>query len=472
MTFRMLYGVTGPDRTDRSSGEGSQRWAVVGAGVLGMSLALELGRAGHEVTLIESSGTLGGLAAPWQLGDVTWDRHYHVTLLSDQRTRAMYESIGLASGDIHWVETKTGYYGPDRKLRSVSNAIEFLRLPGLSVIDKLRLGLTIVWGSKVRSGRRMEGLTVERWLRRWSGSAAFDTFWKPLLRAKLGDAYRQASAAFIWATIRRLYAARRSGLKKEMFGYVTGGYAHVCRRFSEALEGAAVRVLVDAPVQRIDREDHGLVVTHRRGTGCFDRVVITTNAALAGAMCPGLLDAERQRLDSVSYVGLVCVSLLLDRPLAPYYLTYITDSETPFTAVVEMTAFVDPSELGGRSLVYLPKYATLDDPLFAAPDDEVVDQFMPYLRMMYPSFSDDQLLAAKVSRVAQVFAVPTIRYSDIAPSVATSVPGLYLAGSANLPFSTLNVDDTLSLVDEVLRRATQRPSASVSSTVDGSEHVA
>ena len=36
---------------------------------------------------------------------------------------------------------------------------------------------------------------------------------------------------------------------------------------------------------------------------------------------------------------------------------------------------------------------------------------------------------------------------------STSVPGLFLAGSANLPFSTLNVDDTLSLVDEVLRTA-------------------
>ena len=28
-----------------------------------------------------------------------------------------------------------------------------------------------------------------------------------------------------WATIQRIYAARNSGLKKEMFGYVRGGYA-------------------------------------------------------------------------------------------------------------------------------------------------------------------------------------------------------------------------------------------------------
>ena len=37
----------------------------------------------------------------------------------------------------------------------------------------------------------------------------------------------EVAASFIWATIQRLYAARRSGLKKEMFGYVPGGYAHV-----------------------------------------------------------------------------------------------------------------------------------------------------------------------------------------------------------------------------------------------------
>ncbi|HRB04518.1 MAG TPA: FAD-dependent oxidoreductase, partial [Ilumatobacteraceae bacterium] len=118
----------------------AQRWGVVGAGVLGMSLALRLAREGHHVTLFEAGDVLGGLAGPWQVGDVTWDRHYHVTLLSDQRTRAMYEAVGITDAELHWVETKTGYYGPDRIMRSVSNAVEFLKLPGLSPLDKVRLG--------------------------------------------------------------------------------------------------------------------------------------------------------------------------------------------------------------------------------------------------------------------------------------------------------------------------------------------
>ena len=430
--------------------DSSQRWAVIGAGALGLTLALRLARRGHQVTIYEAGDVLGGLAAPWQVGDITWDRHYHVTLLSDALTRAMYCDAGIADSELRWVETKTGYYGTDHVLRSVSNALEFLKLPGLSLIDKGRLAATIVVGSKIRNGRRMEHVTVERWLRRWSGNSAFDTFWKPLLRAKLGDAYPKASAAFIWATIQRLYAARRTGLKKEMFGYVSGGYSRVFAAFGQTLAAAGVQVRLSTPVQRVARSGDQLTVATNADSELFDRVVVTTNASLAARLCPDLVAGERERLQRVEYLGIVCVSLLLEQPLSPYYLTYITEPSTPFTAVVEMTAFIDPAEVGGKSLVYLPKYAPASDALFQADDAEVIATFVPFLKQMYPAFDASQVVAARVSKVPQVFAVPAVGYSDDAPTIATSVPGLFLAGSAHLPFSTLNVNDTLSLVNDVL----------------------
>ena len=49
--------------------------------------------------------------------------------------------------------------------------------------------------------------------------------------------------------------------------------------------------------------------------------------------------------------------------------------------------------------------------------------------------------------------MPTLRYSERMPAVVTSVPGLYLAGSAQLPFSPLNVNDTLGLVATLLAGA-------------------
>ena len=428
------------------------RIAVIGGGVLGCQVARHLNQRGHEVILYEAASELGGLAAAWEIGDVRWDRHYHVTLLSDLNTRAMYEELGL-SDRIRWVTTKTGYYGRDRVLRSVSTPVEFFRLPTLRLIDKVRLVATIAYGSTIRSGERMEAVSVESWLRRWSGRRAFETFWRPLLRAKLGEQYVNTSAAFIWSTIRRLSAARRNGLDEEKFGYVAGGYGVVFDRFRHVLESAGVSVRTKAPVRDVRRssDDSQLDVRVGDERESFDRVVVTTAAPVAARLCPELLDAERLRLANVDYVGIVCVSLLLDRSLAEYYLTYITDPTTPFTAVVEMTAFVDPSEIGHHALVYLPKYTMSDDPLFDAPDDEVVEHFLTYLEEMYPGLKRQHVLASRVSRVSDVFAVPTLEYSSTMPSMTNSVPGLVTAGSANLPFATLNVNDVLGLTDEIIR---------------------
>ncbi|MEY2569697.1 MAG: hypothetical protein QOE63_47 [Acidimicrobiaceae bacterium] len=422
-------------------------WGVVGGGMLGLTMALRLREQGHDVTVIEAAPVLGGLASAWSLGDVTWDRHYHVTLLSDSSLRGVLRELGLES-EMEWVETKTGYYGGDQ-LYPVSNTIEFLRLPALRLLDKLRLGGTIFYGSKVRNGRRLERILVDRWLRRWSGRHTFDVFWLPLLRAKLGDNHEVASASFIWATIQRLYRARRTGLKKELFGYVPGGYARVNERYAAVLRERGVALQLGTPVRSISSRDGKLHVAAADGTDLeFDRVVVTAAAPIAAKVCPDLDARERATLEAVTYQGIVCVSLLLDRPLAPYYLTYITDLACPFTAVIEMSTLVDKDRfLGGHSLVYLPKYVTPNDPLFDETDDAIIESFLPYLRRMHPGVTDESVLCAKVSRVRHVLAVTTLDYSQHEPAMRTSVPGLFLVSSANIVNGTLNVDETVQLAE-------------------------
>ena len=182
-----------------------KRWAVVGGGLLGMRLAHGLAKSGHRVTLLENAPQLGGLAAAWRLGDVVWDRHYHVTLLSDSHLRSLLDELGLEQ-EIEWVQTKTGFY-TDGSLHSMSNTLEFLRFPPLGMIDKARLGATIFYASRITNWKRLERIPVAKWLRRWSGRRTYERIWLPLLRSKLGESYRNTSAAFIWATIARMYAA-------------------------------------------------------------------------------------------------------------------------------------------------------------------------------------------------------------------------------------------------------------------------
>ncbi|RME47840.1 MAG: FAD-dependent oxidoreductase, partial [Deltaproteobacteria bacterium] len=88
-----------------------------------MTLALRLAQGGERVTLFEAAPALGGLAAAWRLGDIVWDRHYHVILRSDADLRRLLGELGL-EGEISWVETKTGFYTEGR-LHSMSNTWEF-----------------------------------------------------------------------------------------------------------------------------------------------------------------------------------------------------------------------------------------------------------------------------------------------------------------------------------------------------------
>src|SRR5438093_9279354 len=164
-----------------------ERWAVVGGGVLGMMLAHRLAQRGRAVTLFEAAEQLGGLASAWRLGPITWDRHYHVILLSDTHLRSLLAELGLEQ-ELVWKETRTGFY-TDGKLYSMSNTLEFLRFPPLRLIDKLRLGFTIFYASRIRDWESLEQIKVEDWLRQWSGDRTTERIWLPLLRAKLSENY-------------------------------------------------------------------------------------------------------------------------------------------------------------------------------------------------------------------------------------------------------------------------------------------
>lgn len=437
--------------TGRSGNHEPARWGIVGGGMLGLTLALRLRQQGKHVTLLEAAPQLGGLASAWSLGDVVWDRHYHVTLRSDRHLRALLAELDLER-EIAWVDTRTGVFDGTR-LHSVSSALELLRFPVLRWWDILRLAATVLRASRIRDSRALERIPVSDWLIRWSGRRAFDAFWRPLLRSKLGEAYRDTSAAFIWATLQRLYAARSKGAKREQFGYVPGGYARVLERFGERLLREGVQLETDHRVERV--ESSGGAVTVKvagRKTQRFDHVVVTSAAPLAARICSGLRPDEEERLRGVRYLGIVCASLLLKRPLSPYYVTNLLDADLPFTGVIEMSALVDRRQLGGRSLVYLPCYLEPGDPFFERPDVEIRELFEAGLRRVHPQFRPEDVVAFRVSRVRHVMALPTLDYSRRCPPTTTSAPGLHLLGSAHILDGTLNVDETLRLAEAAAQR--------------------
>jgi protoporphyrinogen oxidase len=245
---------------------------IIGGGLLGMTLALRLREQGFEITLLEASERTGGLVKPTYIGDYVWDQFYHVILMSDESLLDLINRLGLTDR-LKLTRTKTGFL-KDGHLYSMSNIMEFLTFPPLRLLDKIRLGFTILYASKIRSPERMEKILVEDWLKRFSGQRTFNKIWLPLLKSKLGEHYKVTSASFIWASIDRMYKARRTGLKTEMFGYVDGGYAMILDRFQEVLDGLEVQTLCQKPViQVIDDEANVKVKISTGETLKFDHII-------------------------------------------------------------------------------------------------------------------------------------------------------------------------------------------------------
>jgi protoporphyrinogen oxidase len=179
-----------------------------------------------------------------------------------------------------------------------------------------------------------------------------------------------------------------------------------------------------------------------------DAVVLTIPCTRIPGICPQLGPPERERLARVEYQGVICASLILDRPLAGYYVLNITDAGFPFTTVIEMTALVDPAVFGGRTLVYLPRYCTRDDSWWQRDDAAVRREFLAGLRRLHPDLAEASVLHATVSRASEVQALPTLHYSrDAVPPLRTSVPGVYIANSAQIVNGTLNANETVALAE-------------------------
>lgn len=424
---------------------------IVGGGIAGLTLALRLAQHGNQVTVFEREQEVGGLAGSTNIGEIKWDKFYHVILMSDTHLRNLLRELELEK-EIQWRETKTGFY-TDGQLYSMSNVFEFLQFPPIGLIDKFRLGATIFYASKIKNWKKLEKIFVDTWLRRWSGPHTYEKIWLPLLHAKLGDCYSAASAAFIWATIQRMYAARRTGLKKEMFGFLPGGYARIFETFKRKLKEKSVSLKTDCEVIAVSKNNnHRLIVDLKNGIReSFDEVVITIPADYAVDICKDIPVIDKEKWRQIQFLGVICVALLLKKSLSPYYVTNITETWIPFTGVIEMSALVDKKHFNNYSLIYLPKYLAPDDQEFKLSDAELKEKYFKALMQMHPELTPDDLIATQVNRAKYVFALSTIHYSTLLPDIKTSIPGLFIVNSAHIVNGTLNVNETIQLMENMIK---------------------
>jgi protoporphyrinogen oxidase len=432
---------------------------ILGGGITGLTAAFYLLRAGCRVTVIEAQPQLGGLATSFDFGSFSWDKFYHCILTSDAPLRQLISDLGL-SQEMRWTETKVGFF-TSRGLHSMTSSLDFLRFPGISLWEKLRLGIGLLSVTRIEQGLPLEKEPIGPWLTRKFGSGNYRKLWEPLLKCKLGSARDQASASFIWATIKRLYSTRdKDASKKEKLGYVRGGYRTVFARLAEQIQAMGGKIVTGARVGQVTALESGGIRVETATSGfSFDSVVATIPSTLFTKIVPELSPDYRGRLERMQYMGMVCAVMLVKRKLTPYYCTNITE-DLPFTGIIEMTNLISLEETQGRHLVYLPKYTSPSDNLFEAGEQEVWNLFYQALQRVVPDLKDEEIERHFVFRERLVQPIPVLDYSALVPAMQTGIPGLLLANTTQIVNSTLNNNEMVRIaktaVDSVLGESKNR----------------
>ncbi|MCE7913552.1 MAG: FAD-dependent oxidoreductase [Nitrosomonas sp. PRO4] len=424
--------------------------AVVGGGIGGLVVAYWLAKAGARVTVYEASDQTGGLGTFFQYRSVYLERFYHCMLPSDQHLLRVLDELGLIN-EVYWKETSFGFM-QNGKLYGLNTPFELLKFGPLSLVDRIRVGLTGLWG-RICSPNGLDNVTCVEWLSRLSGRRAFETFWKPMLQAKFGDRYHKVPALWFWTRFNR-----EKGGKRECKGYIHGGYRRIIETLVKAIEQHGGTVRLKAPVEKLDLVENGQLAvfeTHEKYQ-LYDRVVVTApisflhksiaNTQLAKAAT--LIDGE------IDMQGVINAVFMLRRGFTKHYWVAAIDEEILFQGIVESTTLLDKTDTAGAHMIYVMNYVHRTDSLFLQKDEEILQTYTDGLKRLFPDFKDEDVIDRFVFRAPYVEPLYTTGYLQRKPPTILLSGKLYLATTAQVYPEVTSWNGTIGLarkiVDEML----------------------
>lgn len=434
------------------------RVGIIGAGAAGLAAAYELGLHGHSAAVYERADFLGGQASTFDVGGARLEKGYHHWFTSDTDIVDLTHEISLGH-QVRWIDSSVGTLWDGRVYPFVT-PMDLLKFTPLSLLDRMRLGLTTLYLQRQKDFRKYEGITADEWLRRHSGKRGYEVFWGPMLRGKFGDDYyKDVGMAWMWGKVQTRVKSRGKGMVKEKLGYPIGSFGEVFDVLADNVREQGGEVHLSAAAERVDAWDSGKVgmrVALDGGSARderFDAVIATTPSYLFPRLVDGLPADYLRRLTDVNYMAAVLVILVLDRPLTNVYWLNVADRSIPFVAAIEHTNLIGPEHYGGKHIVYLSNYLSTDHPMFRMGHDEILREYLPHLRKINPDFNPSWIETSYHHRVGAAQPIIGTNYSERIPAHRTPFRGLYLANTTQVYPEDRGTNYSVRMGREVARMA-------------------
>ena len=451
------------------------RVAIVGAGLAGLSAAIDLVDAGHRVDLYEARPFMGGKVGSWEDQDGNHiEMGLHVFFFNYANLFALMRKVGSienllpkehthlfinSGGDLCPLDFRFALGAPFNGLKA------FFTTPQLGWVDKLRNALALGTSPIVRglvdyegamhTIRALDAISFHRWFISHGGSSrSIYRMWNPIAYA-LGFIDCKAISARCMLTIFMMFAAKTEASRLNL------------------LKGSPHKWLTGPLLDYIQTRGGQLHLRHRVKEVCFDdgdapcvtglqlgtpdgEIMVKADAYLAACDVPGiqrLLPSAWRRFPQFA-----AIDHLETVPVATVQLRYdgwVTElGETPncevarqdcakpcgldnllYTADADFSCFADlaltsPEDYRRRDLGSLLQCVlTPGDPWIKSSKKAVIAHTDSQVRSLFPSSSGLTLVWGNVVKLAQSLYREAPGVEPLRPDQRTPIPNFFLAGS-------------------------------------------
>lgn len=404
-----------------------KKFAIVGAGPMGLMAAMRLLEQGHSVDIYERDDRIGGMSASFDFDGLKIERYYHFVCKTDYPLFDLLSNLDL-SGKLKWTDTRMGYFY-DGKLYKWGSPFALLSFPKLDIVSKVRYALHVTSTKGIQDWTALDKENATAWLRRWLGQKGYDVLWKRTFYLKFFEYTENLSASWIGTRIKRIALSRRN-LFNESLGYIEGGSETLLDAMERKILALGGRIHLRAGIDRVVVEDGRVIGVDAGGQfSPMDGVLSTAPIQYVPAMVPDLPPDFAQKVRAIENIPVACVILKLKHALTENFWMNISDAGIEIPGVIEYSN-LNPGTREGEHILYAPFYMPKTHPKWSNSNQELIDEVIGYLGRLNPAFRRDWVLAQHCHRYEFAQTICPPGFQAMLPPMKTPVEGFYMADTA------------------------------------------
>ncbi|HEX5036439.1 MAG TPA: hydroxysqualene dehydroxylase HpnE [bacterium] len=408
---------------------------IVGGGFAGLSAGVELANRGHQVTLIERRGHLGGRAYSFKdpVSGATLDNGQHILMGCYKDTLAFLKTIGTLDKLKFQSNLAVDFAAPgiaESTFRTLPLPSPLHLLSGFwlfrrfSFKDKLAvLKLRKAFGSSNGDTAALDRKTITDWLKGLGQTdRLLERFWDPLALAALNDRPELSSAALFHAVLKEALFSGRAGSRIAVPKVgLSELYTEAARDYIERKGG---HFLLKSSVQKLHFRGGEFSEAELEGGRrvSAEAILVTVPFTALRKMLPEEFvyrDPFFANLSRLTVSPIVAVNLWYDRPI----------TRRPFVGLwrTKMHWVFNKTDAFGHQ-PYLSLVVSGAREELHTPAPKLIEMAVAELQSVFPEAREAKLLRATVSKEPEATMAPAVGVENLRLPQKTPYKNFFLAG--------------------------------------------